>query len=156
MLTSSLSACNCFISEKGGKMFILWNQNHDMKSKGADERKDAPGGVLSYFVSTVKKIHYPSVSLQNGRNRTTLFKNNLWIWSWVQHSSKVHSDCNFKSAGYKSVISRWPEVNLLEIMYDFFNLKVWEVLMKPKDVPIYFKLVVGISFEIIECDFIII
>lgn len=77
MLTSSLSACNCFISEKGGKMFILWNQNHDMKSKGADERKDAPGGVLSYFVSTVKKIHYPSVSLQNGRKRTTLFKNNL-------------------------------------------------------------------------------
>lgn len=51
-------------------------------------------------------MHYPSVLLQNGGKRTMLFKNAFQIWSSVQHCSEVHSDCNFKRAGYKSVISR--------------------------------------------------
>lgn len=49
MLTSSLSVFNCFISKKRDKMFILWNQNNEMKSKGADEeeeKEDAFSGEL--------------------------------------------------------------------------------------------------------------
>lgn len=44
MLTSSLS--NCFISKERDKMFSLGNQNNGMKSKGADEGKDALSRVL--------------------------------------------------------------------------------------------------------------
>lgn len=46
MLTSSLSAFNCFISKERDKIFSLGNQNNGMKSKGADEGEDALSRVL--------------------------------------------------------------------------------------------------------------
>lgn len=47
------SVFNYFISKETVKMFILGNQNKDMKSKRADEVQVS--GVLWYFVSTVTK-----------------------------------------------------------------------------------------------------
>lgn len=69
--------------------------------------------MLLVECSRVFQYHYKQYiiplflyNMEGGREKTALFKNTSQIRTSVQPSTAVPSDCTFKCAGNKSIISR--------------------------------------------------